>query len=250
MNSSEFLGIRADGTIGDIDAKTLAGLEDEVEDDDVVEAEEEGDDDLEESILREIRSMKPKVVNIIASVNLGTQLDLMYIATHTRNAEYNPKRFSAVNIRIQEPKATALIFKTGTMNIVGCRTEEAAMLAARKFTRILALLKFKVSIEHFNIASMVATCSCGFEISLEQLAHAQGHSKFSSFNPETFAGLIYKIPQPRVTVILFHSGKMILTGAKNIQTLNEAAEWIYPVLVQFEKKPFIPDQEPAPEEII
>lgn len=121
MNSSEFLGIRADGTIGDIDAKTLAGLEDEVEDDDVVEAEEEGNDDLEESILREIRSMKPKVVNIIASVNLGTQLDLMHIATHTRNAEYNPKRFSVVNVRIQDPKTTALIFKTDTMNVVGCR---------------------------------------------------------------------------------------------------------------------------------
>ena len=33
-------------------------------------------------------------------------------ALHARNAEYNPKRFAAVIMRIREPKTTALIFKS------------------------------------------------------------------------------------------------------------------------------------------
>jgi len=40
---------------------------------------------------------------------------LKTIALHARNAEYNPKRFAAVIMRIREPKTTALIFASGKM---------------------------------------------------------------------------------------------------------------------------------------
>ena len=37
----------------------------------------------------------------MATVNLGTKLDLKTIAMRARNSEYNPKRFSAVIMRIR-----------------------------------------------------------------------------------------------------------------------------------------------------
>lgn len=48
-------------------------------------------------------------------MNLDCKLDLKKIALHARNAEYNPKRFAAVIMRIREPKSTALIFASGKM---------------------------------------------------------------------------------------------------------------------------------------
>lgn len=51
--------------------------------------------------------------NVVATVNLECKLDLKNIALHARNAEYNPKRFAAVIMRIREPKSTALIFHSG-----------------------------------------------------------------------------------------------------------------------------------------
>jgi len=33
----------------------------------------------------------PQLQNVVATVNLGTRLDLKEIALHARNAEYNPK---------------------------------------------------------------------------------------------------------------------------------------------------------------
>ena len=48
-------------------------------------------------------------------MNLDCKLDLKSIALHARNAEYNPKRFAAVIMRIREPKSTALIFASGKM---------------------------------------------------------------------------------------------------------------------------------------
>ena len=43
------------------------------------------------------------------------------IALHARNAEYNPKRFAAVIMRIREPKTTGLIFRSGKMVVAGAR---------------------------------------------------------------------------------------------------------------------------------
>lgn len=53
----------------------------------------------------------PQLQNIVSTVNLGCKLDLKKIALHARNAEYNPKRFAAVIMRIREPRTTALIFR-------------------------------------------------------------------------------------------------------------------------------------------
>ena len=53
----------------------------------------------------------PQLQNIVSTVNLATPLDLKKIALHARNAEYNPKRFAAVIMRIRDPRTTALIFR-------------------------------------------------------------------------------------------------------------------------------------------
>ena len=58
-------------------------------------------------------AMRPVLQNIVATCNLAVELDLKVIALHARNAEYNPKRFAAVIMRIRDPKTTALIFKSG-----------------------------------------------------------------------------------------------------------------------------------------
>lgn len=59
--------------------------------------------------------------NIVSTVNLGCKLDLKKIALHARNAEYNPKRFAAVIMRIREPRTTALIFSSGKMVCTGAK---------------------------------------------------------------------------------------------------------------------------------
>ena len=48
--------------------------------------------------------------NIVATVNLGCVLNLKTIAMHARNAEYNPKRFAAVIMRIRYCCRNLVIF--------------------------------------------------------------------------------------------------------------------------------------------
>lgn len=84
----------------------------------------------------------PQLQNIVATVNLDTPLALKDIAMRARNAEYNPKRFAAVIMRIRDPKTTALIFASGKMVVTGARSEDAARVAGRKYARIIQKLGF------------------------------------------------------------------------------------------------------------
>lgn len=54
-------------------------------------------------------------------------------------------------------------------------------------------------------------------------------------NLRLFAGLIYRMVKPKVVLLIFVSGKIVLTGAKVRTDIYEAFENIYPVLTEFKK---------------
>lgn len=75
--------------------------------------------------------------NIVSTVNLDCPLVLKDIALQARNAEYNPRRFAAVVMRLRKPKTTALVFASGKMVCTGAKTENESRIAARKYARII-----------------------------------------------------------------------------------------------------------------
>ncbi|KAK5718375.1 TATA-binding protein (TBP) [Elasticomyces elasticus] len=175
----------------------------------------------------------PTLQNIVATVNLDCRLDLKTIALHARNAEYNPKRFAAVIMRIREPKTTALIFASGKMVVTGAKSEDDSKLASRKYARIIQKLGFNAKFTDFKIQNIVGSCDIKFPIRLEGLASR--HHMFSSYEPELFPGLIYRMMKPKIVLLIFVSGKIVLTGAKVREEIYQAFELIYPVLSDFRK---------------
>lgn len=176
----------------------------------------------------------PQLQNIVSTVNMGVKLDLKKIALHARNAEFNPKRFAAVIMRIREPRTTALIFSSGKMVCTGAKSEEDSRLAARKYARIVQKLGFATKFKDFKIQNMVGSCDVKFPIRLEGLVLT--HSQFSSYEPELFPGLIYRMVKPKIVLLIFVSGKVVLTGAKVRQEIYEAFDNIYPILKNFKKQ--------------
>ncbi|CAI4219912.1 unnamed protein product [Parascedosporium putredinis] len=177
--------------------------------------------------------LTPTLQNIVATVNLDCRLDLKTIALHARNAEYNPKRFAAVIMRIREPKTTALIFASGKMVVTGAKSEDDSKLASRKYARIIQKLGFNSKFTDFKIQNIVGSCDIKFPIRLEGLASR--HHNFSSYEPELFPGLIYRMIKPKIVLLIFVSGKIVLTGAKVREEIYQAFEMIYPVLQDFRK---------------
>ncbi|XP_009864665.1 PREDICTED: TATA-box-binding protein isoform X2 [Apaloderma vittatum] len=178
----------------------------------------------------------PQLQNIVSTVNLGCKLELKTIALRARNAEYNPKRFAAVIMRIREPRTTALIFSSGKMVCTGAKSEEQSRLAARKYARVVQKLGFPAKFLDFKIQNMVGSCDVKFPIRLEGLVLT--HQQFrglSIYEPELFPGLIYRMIKPRIVLLIFVSGKVVLTGAKVRAEIYEAFENIYPILKGFRK---------------
>lgn len=176
----------------------------------------------------------PVIQNVVATTNLDVQLDLKRIALRARNAEYNPKRFAAVIMRIRDPKTTALIFSSGKIVVTGAKSEKESSRASRKYAKIVHKLGYdKAKFKEFTVQNIVASCDVNFPVRLEGLAHA--HNQFCSYEPELFPGLIYRMLKPKIVLLIFVSGKVVLTGAKVRQDIYDAFDNIYHVLQTFQK---------------
>ncbi|KAG6999424.1 damage-control phosphatase [Physcia stellaris] len=182
----------------------------------------------------------PQIQNVVASCDLSCHLDLTHLAQHIRNAEYAPKRFSAVVVRIRDPRTTALIFASGKMVITGAKSEDDARLAARKNARIVQKQGYCVSFKEFKIQNIVGSGSLGAAhegIKLDDFA--RDHRQFASLEPERFPGLVYHMYDPKAVLLIFYGGKIVITGAKTRETVYRAFEKIVPVVRQY---PFTPLQ--------
>ena len=175
----------------------------------------------------------PKLQNIVSTANLKCVLDLREIALKAKNAEYNPNRFAAVIMRIKEPKTTALIFSSGKMVCTGARTEEESRQASRIYAKIILKLGFPVKFTEFTVQNIVASCDVKFPIRLEGLASS--YLQYSSYEPEMFPGLIFHMLEPKIVLLIFVSGKIVLTGAKTREDIYLAYQKILPILSQYKK---------------
>ncbi|KAM7187298.1 transcription factor TFIID domain containing protein [Naviculisporaceae sp. PSN 640] len=173
----------------------------------------------------------PLISNVVANCSLNCLLDLHHISNTAWNITWNRRRFHGLVMRIREPRTTALIFATGRMVIVGAKSEADSRLAARKFARIIQKMGYRVRFDDFKIQNIVASCGLGFSIRLEGIAAKYHH--FAVLEKELFPGLAYHLINPKVTVLIFAGGKIVLTGAKTRDEMYEAFSLIYPICLEF-----------------
>lgn len=158
---------------------------------------------------------RPKLQNIVSTANLRCRLNLRDIALKCKNSEYNPKRFAAVIMRIRQPKTTALIFTSGKMVCTGAKSEDQSLEAAKNYSKMIKKVGFdNLSMDEFKIQNIVGSHDVGFRIKLEKL-HMFWGSTYAQYEPEIFPGLIFKMREPKVVLLIFASGKIVLTGAKS-----------------------------------
>ncbi|XP_076021386.1 TATA-box-binding protein-like [Genypterus blacodes] len=181
----------------------------------------------------EISGLVPQLQNIVSTVNLGCQLELKTIARRGRNVEYNPRRFAALTMRMRKPRTTALIFSSGKIVCTGAMSEEQSKLAARRYARMVQKLGFPAKFLDFKIQNIVGSCDMKFSIQLDGLSLA--NQQTCSYEPELFPGLIYRMVQPKIVLLIFASGKVVLTGAKTRSEINDAFATICPLLYDFQK---------------
>jgi len=182
--------------------------------------------ELAKEIFKDL-DIKPlvRIENIVATVSLDQTLDLNLIERALPNVEYNPDQFPGLIFRLDSPKVTALIFKSGKMVVTGAKSTAELIRAVKKIARTLVkhgiLIVGKPKIQVQNI---VASANLGVEVSLEKAAFLLPNSMYE---PEQFPGLIHRMDNPKVVLLIFSSGKMVITGAKSEEEVYWAVKNIY-----------------------
>lgn len=68
------------------------------------------------------------------------------------------------------------------------------------------------AVNSIKIQNCVATVNLGCELNLQQINF---RTRNSEYNPSRFHGVIMRIRDPRCTALVFRSGKVVCTGARN-----------------------------------
>ena len=153
--------------------------------------------------------------------------DLFQIAQLVRNSEYDPRKSPALILKINIPKATAMIYKEGGMTITGVKTQEEGLKSAKKIGKVLKKLNYHVRVKKVVVKSIMATSNCNFNVDIESVSYGPQFKKFVYYNPSVFAGI-------RASV--FVSGKMIFIGAKEIDELEKSVDFVFKIMMIHERK--------------
>lgn len=166
-----------------------------------------------------------KIENVVASATLKQRVDLNAVVKGYPGVEYRPEQFPGLVFRLKRPKTATLIFNSGKMVCTGAKSEKEARRAVMKVIR--ELKKSGIIIigkPELKIQNIVASASLGGMIDLEQAAYELGKTMYE---PEQFPGLIYRMEDPKVVILLFASGKLVCTGAKRERDVYEAVDKLH-----------------------
>jgi len=162
------------------------------------------------------------VVNIVGISNLGYALDLNQIAMILDGAEYEPEQFPGLIYRIKQPKAAFLLFKSGKVVCTGTTKKEDAQIAIETLKERLNEIDVEVTDKPtINIVNIVAAADLGSDLNLNQLAMHLGFENIE-YEPEQFPGMVYRVKDPKVVILIFGSGKIICTGARVLEDVERA----------------------------
>ena len=169
---------------------------------------------------------KIKIENIVASTTIAKELDLMSIASTWEDVEYEPEQFPGLVYRLKEPRTATLLFGSGKANCTGARTVEGVHKTIETLVKRLKEAGIPV-IEHPEIVvqNIVATYDLGKELDLNAIAVGLGLENIE-YEPEQFPGLVYRLTDLGVVVLLFGSGKIVCTGARHEKDVELAVEKI------------------------
>ena len=168
-----------------------------------------------------------KIENIVASTKLSDSLDLNLISEKLPDADYNRKRFPGVVLRMENPKIAALVFGSGKIVLTGAKSQKVLSDGLKNLVKKLKTVYPDIPEDpECNVQNMVISADLGAHVNLNKIAMSLSLDKIE-YEPEQFPGLVYRLDDPKTVVLLFGSGKLIITGGKTEKDAQRAVEIIY-----------------------
>jgi transcription initiation factor TFIID TATA-box-binding protein len=165
------------------------------------------------------------IQNIVASATLNQRVDLNAVVKSNPGVEYRPEQFPGLAFRLKRPKTATLIFSTGKMVCTGAKSEKESRRAIIKVVK--ELKKGGIIIigkPDLKVVNIVASASLGGKVDLEKAVTTLGKA---IYEPEQFPGLIYRMDEPKVVILIFATGNLVVTGAKKEEDVYDAVHKLH-----------------------
>lgn len=176
-----------------------------------------------------------RIENIVAStkIEIDEPLDLRSIAFGIDNANYDPDRFSGIIYKTTNPKTTTLIFSSGKLVCTGAKNIGDVHKGLETLFNKLRELDIQINNKpEIIVQNVVASADLEKDLNLDRIAFSLGPENIE-YEPEQFPGLVYRIEKPKSVLLMFGSGKIIVTGNNSEKNAQLVVDEIVEKLEEF-----------------
>ena len=152
------------------------------------------------------------IVNIVAVAKMKKSFDLDLLLNKLDNTERAP---SWLKMRLKPENNYIAFYRSGKFLITGLKINKRIDDISKRVINLLIDAGIDNSLENIEIKNIVCTDEFKLDISLGEILSSLNTST-ASFEPEQFPGLFYK-DDAGISYTLFSSGKIIITGFKDIE---------------------------------
>ena len=180
-----------------------------------------------------------EVHNLVGTCQIESSvmpLNLMQICKILPNAYFTKQKFAAITLRLQDPLCTVLLFTSGKLVLTGSKT---FLECVSSCLRILDILRKGIHGVSFRLTSSVIQNIVGnVNLNLDETqcidldAMYRDYSVYCTYQKNMFPGLIFRPLNSPIVLLVFTSGKIVLTGAKSVEAMHMGWQAIWSTVRQ------------------
>lgn len=181
----------------------------------------------------------PIVHNIVATSQIECSLpvlNLNKIHEMLPFSFYDQHKFAAITVRLHKPDCTTLLFSSGKLVVTGCRSWYECVYASLFITGLLeeCIPGHSFRLLACDVQNMVAHVEIPVNGGCLDLHAMYARMALNcTYQRKMFPGLIYRPEASPVVLLCFFSGKIVITGGKNMDDVFTGWSRLWPVLKGF-----------------
>src|SRR5674536_71249 len=167
-----------------------------------------------------------EIVNVVASTGIGQEINLKQALLALEGAVYDPKRFPGLVYRTKDPKTAALLFRSGKIVCTSAKSIDDVYRGMENVFQSLRNIGIDVKgTPEIKVQNIVASADLHAVLNLNSITLGLGMENVE-YEPEQFPGLVYRLSEPKVVVLLFGTGKLVVTGGRKPEDAADAVDHI------------------------
>lgn len=169
-----------------------------------------------------------EIVNVVGSGFLKKEFNLSRIAEDLDSVtDFDPGKYPGMYIRFSENSPLITVYRTGKYIVTGADSVNELQEFNEKFIDLFCDTGIieRSDVDWFNVQNLVCVEDFSQSLNLSALSIGLGLEQ-TEYEPEQFPGLIYRNPDFECVVLIFSTGKMVITGSSDLDNVETAADYL------------------------